>query len=118
MIAVDYYNQWPFVSTREEFETSLSTFDQWGGPRGLERHREFAESQGLPFAVAEWSSNAAMGDSPVFMQGFFDWLDGHAGTGPGEVLYEILFNVGGYDEFAIFPVANQPLTSDTYRTLW
>jgi hypothetical protein len=120
VVAVDYYNQWPFVSSRAEFAPAMDRFDAWGAPRGLERHREFAESVGLPFAISEWSSNADFGDSPAFMEGLHSWLSEHAGTGAGQVLYEIEFNVGshGGGNFALHPVNHQPAAVAAYRNLW
>ncbi len=119
VMAVDYYNQFPFVDDTAGFRTALGAVDQWGAPRGLERHREFARSVGLPFAIPEWSSNAGQGDSPAFVRGFKAWLDEHAGTAPGEVLYEIQFNVAGYDgDFQLHPDTSQPRAASTYTQLW
>ncbi len=120
VMSVDYYNQYPYVGTPQEWRDSLDDYDQLGGPKGLERHREFAESVGLPLAISEWSGNADNGDSPVFIEGMYDFLSTHGGTGPGEVLYEILFNVSGYEEkFLLYgDGVRMPESSETYRRLW
>ena len=120
VLAVDYYNQSQFISTPGQFDQQLDSVDKWGGPRGLEAHRLFAQSQGLPFAVPEWSTDATRGDSPAFISGFYSWLTSHAaGTGPGQVLYEIQFGVHVHeDAFALFQSHRQPLASAEYRKLW
>ncbi|SHF62485.1 glycosyl hydrolase [Geodermatophilus nigrescens] len=118
--SVDYYNQWPFVGTAEEWAESMDDVDQWGAPKGLEAHRQFAESVGLPMAVSEWSNNAEWGDSPAFMRGMHDFFAEHSGDGPGELLYEILFNVDGYDhQFYVYgDDVLMPEAAEAYRDLW
>jgi hypothetical protein len=120
VMSVDYYNQYPYVGTALEWQESLDDYDQFGGPKGLERHREFAESVGLPLAISEWSGNAEDGDSPVFIESMYDYLSTHGGTGPGEVLYEILFNVSGYEEkFLLYgDGVRMPESAETYQRLW
>ena len=122
VLSVDYYNQYPYVGTDEEFQESLDDVDEYGAPEGLEAHREFAESQGLPFAVPEWSGNADFGDSPAFIEGMYDWFATHGGTGPGEVLYEIVFNVESdqyENRFLLFgDGVRMPDSAEAYRRLW
>lgn len=119
VLSVDYYNQWPFITTQTEWNNTAYKTDMWGGPRGLEAHRAFAKSQGLPLALSEWSSNGSMGDSPLFMTNLFDWLKTNAGNGPGQILYEIQFNPDGYNnDYKLYPSIKQPLASSTYRHLW
>lgn len=120
VMSVDYYNQYPYVATALEWQESLDDYDQFGGPKGLERHREFAESVGLPLAISEWSGNADNGDSPAFIEGMYDFLRAHGGTEAGEVLYEILFNVAGYDEkFMLYgDGVRMPESAETYQRLW
>ena len=119
-MGVDYYNQYPFVDTAKEFAASMTSVDAKGAPRWLESHRRFAQDNGLPFAISEWSSNASMGDSGAFMREFRSWLSVHGGSGPGMVLYEVLFNVSSYGEgqFQIAPSTRQPQAAKTYRALW
>ncbi|MGX5655289.1 glycosyl hydrolase [Geodermatophilus nigrescens] len=118
--SVDYYNQWPWVGTAEEWAESMDDVDQFGGPKGLEGHRQFAESVGLPMAVSEWSNNAEFGDSPAFMRAMHDFFAEHAGDGPGEVLYEIQFNAEGYDDkFRVYgDNVLMPEAAEAYRELW
>ncbi len=121
VMGVDYYNQFPYVDDAEGWAKSLDDKDQWGAPKGLAEHLEFARSVGLPLALPEWSGNADNGDSPAFIEGMYSFFQEHGGTGPGQVLYEILFNVGheGGSTFLLFgDEARMPESADTYRSLW
>jgi hypothetical protein len=97
VMSVDYYNQWPYVGTDADWAASLNQTDQYGAPKGLQAHLDFARSVGLPLAVSEWSGNADQGDSPVFIRHMHDYFAQHGGTGAGQLLYDILFNVPGYN---------------------
>lgn len=119
VLAVDAYNQYPFVETSSAFTTTIDRLDGFGAPAGLERHRQYAEATGLPFAVSEWSSNSTLGDSPVYVSQMHDWFARHAGTGPGDLRYEIQFNAThGDGRFQFFPGLRQPRASQTYAQLW
>ncbi|MCY7396088.1 MAG: hypothetical protein LH468_08060 [Nocardioides sp.] len=120
VMAVDYYNQYPFVDDKASFDDLLDEVDPEGAPRGLDAHRVYAGERGEPFAISEWNSNADMGDSAAFMVLMRRWLEQHAGSGAGEVLYEIQFNVSNYGsgQFMTHPVGRQPDASAAYRTLW
>jgi beta-mannanase len=95
-MAVDSYNQYPFATTAAQFATKILAVDSYGAPVGIEKHRQFAASVGRPLAIAEWSSNSGMGDSAAFVQAFYAWVAKNAGTGAGEVPYEVMFNVVNY----------------------
>lgn len=118
--SVDYYNQYPFVASDASFRSVSRGSDKFGAPGGLEKHREFAENTGLPFAISEWSSNADLGDSPHFVSSLHSWMSAHAGVGPGRMLYEIEFNVGSYGggNFQMFPRSRQPQAASMYQHLW
>ena len=120
VMAVDYYNQNPYVDTDQEWDRSLLEKGQWGGPKGLEQHRLFAESVGLPLAVPEWSGSADEGDSPAFIRGMHDFFDEHAGDGAGELLYEIQFNIDKNDlNWLLFgEYTRMPESAEAYRSLW
>ena len=117
--STDFYNQYPFLNSQSEFDNFLNA-TAGGSPRGLDAHRKFAESQGLPFAISEWSSNGSMGDSPAFISALHGWLKQHGGRGAGRVLYEIEFNCDGTNDnnFTLYPVRKQPRASAVYRSLW
>lgn len=118
VLSVDSYNQYPFVSTAADFEAKILRTDSYGAPVGIEKHRLYAKSLGLPFAVSEWSSNSSMGDSAPYVTKFRDWVSQNAGPGAGQVLYEILFNVGNYNSgvFQMYPATAMPQASAQYIT--
>ncbi len=119
VLAVDYYNQFPFVGTPEEWDACADDVDAHGAPKGLHRHREFAADAGLPFAVSEWSGNADMGDSPVFVERMHSFFAEHGGDGPGRLAYEIQFNVDMDDNrWSFHPVTRMPASAEAYRSLW
>ncbi len=120
VMAVDYYNNFPYVDTEQEWREALLETDDWGAPKGLQRHLEFARSVGLPLAVPEWSGNADEGDSPAFIRGMYEFFVEHGGTGAGEVLYEIQFNVhGDGDKWVLYGnTTRMPRSTELYQQLW
>jgi hypothetical protein len=119
VFSVDYYNQHPWVNTREDWEEAIEEIDDYGAPKGLEQHRRFAEDAGLPLAISEWSNNARKGDAPVFMEQLHAYLQEHAGDGPGEVIYEIHFNIDqDHNAWAVYPNTRMPRSAEVYRRLW
>ncbi len=120
VMAVDYYNMYPYVDTRAEWEESLTEIDDYGAPKGLQAHLDFARSVGLPLAVPEWSGSARDGDSPVFMRGMYEFFSSNAGTGAGELLYEIHFNVEKDDlNWLLFgDYIRMPESARVYQELW
>lgn len=132
VIAVDKYNNYPWVNDFTSFTTEINRTSN-GGPLGLETYRQFAEQQGKPFAVSEWSNdtnpdgeyNQGGGDSPNYIQYFYDWLTVNGSQTPqaGKVLYEILFNVTGFPDsyYSFFPLGAEPGNTDAaakYAQLW
>jgi Glycosyl hydrolase family 26 len=121
VFGVDYYNQHPYVDTAEEFEASLDDVDGYGAPKGLAKHVEFAYEVGLPMAVPEWSGKASEGDSPAFVEGMYDFFRANGGDGPGELLYEIQFNVPSHDDgvYVFYGEdSRMPESAATYQRLW
>jgi len=123
--AVDSYNQWPHVTTAAQFASKILERYDNGMPLGLEQHRRFAASVGVPFAVSEWSNNGdpadpgGGGESTVYVQQFHAWAKAHAGDvahpRAGQLLYEIQFNL--WTQFAFWPTTRQPRTAAAYRAL-
>lgn len=115
-MGVNSYNQYPYLTTQEKFDWKINRLDKRGAPLGIERHREFAESVGLPLAIPEWSSNSRLGDGAEYVAFFAEWLRAHAGTGPGQIPYEILFHETAYDhgKYAMYPKTKMPKAAAAY----
>jgi hypothetical protein len=78
--------------------------DRFGGPTGLEAHRQFALAHGKQFAVPEWGNNIDVGDQPNYIQYMRNFFTTNGGTGAGKVGYEIYFNViWSPNKFGLFP---------------
>lgn len=122
--SVDWYNNYPWVSTAAALSEQFARRASNGNPEGLEAHRQEAEADGVPFAVSEWSNSAPSsaseggggGEAPELMSTMNAWLRAHAGTGPGQVTYEVLFNL--WTRYAIYGAeAGQPRTAARYAEL-
>jgi hypothetical protein len=119
VIGVDYYNQYPTVMTAADWTGSLDDVDKYGAPKGLQQHLDFARSVGLPLAVPEWSGEAENGDSAAWMQGMHDFFTKNAGVGPGQLLYDVQFNVDMHgDNYRVFPTTRMPQSAEAYRRLF
>ena len=119
VVSTSYFNAWPFTRTSAEFHDLALRYDQFGGPRGIQRHLEFARSVGLPFAVSEWSNYIDSGDTTAWIEQMYGFFNANAGTGPGQVRYEILFNeLRDGNGFAVFPETNLPNSARAYADLW
>ena len=112
VVGIDTYNEWPFCGTASCTGTQLSR---------VEVLRLQAAGRGKPIAFPEWGNSAVAssagggGESPAFIDAFHGYLDEHAGTGAGQVLYETYFNITGYPQrFEIYPGGVQPKTSAEY----
>jgi hypothetical protein len=121
----DSYNSWPHCTSAAGCEEKFAATADNGAPLGIEKHREFAESLGLPFAVNEYSNNGDPGDSdgggesPAFIKTFYAWAKLHSGDvnhpKPGQFLYDCLFNL--WKQYELQPSTLQPDTASTYRSL-
>ncbi|MBC3763449.1 hypothetical protein ACUN7V_20190 [Quadrisphaera oryzae] len=104
VLGVDSYNGWPTITTAAEFDKQLDARGADGIPVGLNAYSDQAKTWGVPLAVPEWSGRAEMGDEPAYVTGMVDWFAEHAGHGPGQLVYEILFNApqddGNFQLFA------------------
>ena len=123
--AVDSYNMNPHVTTQAEFLKKINGQYSDGMPLGIEKHRQFAASIGAPFAIGEWGNNGDRhnggggGESPLYVRAFYQWAAAHAGDighpAPGQLLYEVHFNLWG--QYAFWPKTVQPRTAAAYRAL-
>jgi beta-mannanase len=122
VICIDTYNQWRWVNDAASFDEKLQgTYDN-GAPLGAESWRKFAEAQGKPLAIGEWSSNGDPnaegdgGDSPGYIEWFHDWLIEHAGNSAGKIKYAVFFN--SWEQFQVFPETIQPRAAAAVRKLF
>lgn len=108
------------MATAEDFASWINRTDRLGAPIGIEQHRLFAESVSLPLALPEWGNDGHRGESPAFVRELHGWLTRNAGNGPGQISYEIVFNVGSFDNsrYALFPFTLQPDIAATYVDLF
>jgi hypothetical protein len=104
---VDYYNWYNTIFTKAQWDASLLERHSYDTPKGLDAHKAFATQLGLPMSFSEWGgvstapgstvnpdpTASSPGDSPVFIEEFLKWQNANAGTGPGQSLYELYWNV-------------------------
>lgn len=119
---VDFYNQYPHIDG-----TNQSAFDNFMNaglgtrtPVGPEAHRQQAQALGLPIGFGEWGNTAidsggsGGGDAPSWINKVFDWFFLHQGSGPGQILYAVYFDIG---QFAVNPPAGgATATSTAFKT--
>lgn len=98
------------------------SYDAFGGPVGLDQHRQFAQAHGKPFAIPEWGNRySTSGESIDYVRFVHQFAVTNGGPGPGQLIYEIYFNVlETPNDFGIFPRDQSlaPNVSDTYRQLF
>jgi hypothetical protein len=122
---VDTYNQYPH---RTDYGAISASFSNTSGgiPVGVEAHRQFAQAQGVPFAIGEWSSCGVPsecagggGEAPEYVRAMNDWIRRNSGDindpKPGQVIYEVQFNL--WNRFFFYPNAPQPRTAAMYASL-
>jgi len=118
VMGVDYYNQYPTANSVEDFRGALGAKDGYGAPKGLQAHADFARSVGLPLSVNEWSGISENADSPGFIQGMHEFFAKNAGSGPGQVLYDVQFNCDmGGGKFMLYK-GKMPKSADMYQKLF
>lgn len=118
---VDSYNWWPW-----EDGTSTSAFNNYMNagigtrtPTGPEAHRQAALAYGLPIGFGEWgnigsdSGGSGGGDAPAWIDKMFDWFFAHQGSGPGNVLYAVYFNIGA--RFQVNPAPQMPNSATRFK---
>lgn len=125
VIGVDSYNQYPWVNDEASFDEKINA-TRGGNPLGIEAWRQFAEARGKPLAIPEWGSSndpsgdSGGGDAPNYIELFHDWVAAHAGNGPGQVWYDVYFDVAGFGDgkFELYPDAHgAPQAAAKYRSL-
>lgn len=121
--SLDYYNQWSIWATSIDQwnQIAYGMKDQWGGPVGIDLHRQFWEQCGLPVTVPEWGNNRARsGDAPAAADAFNQYMRKWAGVAPGRIMAEAYFNLSqGYEgKFAVaLDEVGSPQYAERYRAL-
>jgi hypothetical protein len=115
------YNAWPWE------------VDGVTAVQKLDAFRQKMEKVGKPFGITEWANSAnpnetgGGGDAPGFIVAMHDWMAKHAGTGPGQLVFETLFNIPDYaldfelvhwNGSSIQVSTTQPQTALKYRDLY
>jgi hypothetical protein len=123
VFSVDAYNSWPHVTTAAGFTAKINATYPNGAPHGIERYRQLAEKLQVPFVISEWSNNGDRrapgggGESELYIRSFNAWARAHAGDVnrpvPGQLLYEIHFNL--WTQYEFWPRTIQPRTAAAYR---
>jgi len=110
VVCIDTYNQYPWVDSAAAFDAKIHKGTATS-PVGAARWLEFARAAGKPLAIAEWANNGnpscedgPCGDSPDYIQRFYDWLIANGGTGAGQIKYAVYFN--GWTQFQLFPTSD------------
>lgn len=132
---VDYYNtEYHWVGSVGEWDAQILKTQNGGSPLGIERHRLFAESKGLPFSLGEWGNRmtaagagfpAANGDGRIWIEQMRNWQTTHAGNTAGKLMYEIYFNDEYFGTtppnpavYELYPHTSHQPTADRYAALW
>jgi len=97
VVGVDYYD-WDEASNQSKWDEVFNKTGTYGGPAGIGAWQAFAREHGKPLSLPEWgTTGSGPYDDPFFIQKMNEFFRANAGTGPGQVWYEIYFNCKGYD---------------------
>ncbi|NDI48587.1 hypothetical protein [Goekera deserti] len=119
VLSTSYFNGRPVITSAPEFWRQALRSDPTGAPFGIQRHLEFAAGVGLPFALSEWGCDGSITDSPDFFRQVFAFCNVHGGPGPGQLAYEVLFNVADAGApFTVEPTTSMPASASAYQALW
>lgn len=121
VIGVDFYDQWPTFSSQSVWDQNLNE-EQNSSPRGLATWQAFAVRHGKPLAFPEWGlhrgdKNGASTDNPLYIELMHNFFRTNAGSGPGQVLYDIYFNIDSDAGAVILPNAPNPNAASKYTAL-
>lgn len=118
VMGVDKYDAWPSLDNEEEWDAWWDDTKN-GSPLGLGAHLAFAADHGKSLGLGEWgASNDQDGgprDNPFFVERMYEAFAAHAGTGPGQIEYDVYFNT--WDQIELFPNTQIPKVADAYRQL-
>jgi Glycosyl hydrolase family 26 len=122
VVGVDFYDMWPNLPDQATWDSEYMGTDHGDSPRGIGAWLAFAKSHGKPLSVPEWGLNWANDgspgpqDNPFFIQKMNDFFRANAGSGPGQILYEVYYNIDDV-KAQLYPVASNPNGSAKYKSL-
>jgi hypothetical protein len=122
VVGVDFYDMWPNLPDKATWDARYMATDRGDSPVGLGAWLAFAKAHGKPLAIPEWGLNWAKDgtpgpqDNPFFIEKMNEFFRANAGNGPGQVLYEIYYNIDDV-KAQLFPVASNPRSSARYKSL-
>ena len=96
VVGIDTYNEWPHCRVARCMKPTFLD--------PIEVYRRAAARRGKPIAFPEWGNSSRAGarggggEAPALIDAFHRYLTAHGGTGPGQVVYETYFNIGGYEQ--------------------
>lgn len=130
VLSIDFYNEWGWCNTQVCFDDKI---ENGGGANSLADLQRLAKAKGVPIIISEWAnanhtraaSSGGGGDAPQFMASMYAWIKANAGTGAGQVMGEVYFNIpSGYDasfwlvKSGLVTNPEGPQSAAKYRELW
>lgn len=127
VVCTDFFDNYPKLSTDALWDAHYMDTEN-GSPLGIGAWLEFARKHGKQFALGEWGLGRVDGsggavDNPVFIRRMHEFFVANAGPGPGQVLYEIYFNVdyrvagNGEIDYRVYPEDVHPNAAAMYKSL-
>lgn len=116
VIAIDAYDWYPAYT---DDTTWAAHRDK---PLGWNYWYDFAQSKGLPFALAEFGVSSASsdsgGDNPAYFSYIYDWLASKATEAPGSIAFVSVFNEpAAYCQCNLYPTTPNPNSAARYQAL-
>lgn len=122
VVGVDHYDMWPNIPDQKTWDAEYMATDHGTSPRGIGAWLAFAKQHGKPLAIPEWGLNWANDgtkgpqDNPFYIEKMNEFFRNNAGTGAGQVLYEIYYDIDDV-KAQLYPVASNPNGSAKYKSL-
>ena len=122
VVGVDHYDMWPNIPDQTTWNAEFTKTEKGGSPRGLGAWVDFAKLHGKPLAVPEWGVNWANDgtpgpqDNPFYIQKMNEFFRANAGSGPGQLLYEVYYDIDDV-KAQLYPVKSNPNASAMYKSL-
>ena len=123
IVASNFYDRCPPMTTDAEFKARMSPKDRWGNPAGPQAWLDWAKARGKRWALPEWGiggSKTACSrpgfDNPFFVRKLHDFLR----TNAAHVAFETYFNDSdsATGTHVIYPSTYNSKAAAEYRRLW